>query len=142
MNNSLWEEISSKYLLKCIFSYLKVPTTLKIIKISKKIRTILEISLFHYQYYFFFELYKTLKIETIYDIINSPYLEIFPEDTKYDLICKFIEARKLFNDDYQYIKIDNTKDISFMQNLTKKQIIIYLEILNILVLMNMIMILI
>ena len=122
MNNSLWEEISSKYLLKCIFSYLRVPTTLKIIKISKKIRTILEISLFHYQYYYFFGLFRILKIETIYDIINSPYLKIFPEDTKYELICKFIEARKLFTDDYLYLKIDDTKELSFIQNLTKKQI--------------------
>jgi hypothetical protein len=49
-------------------------------------------------------------------------LKIFPEDTKYELICKFIEARKLFTDDYLYLKIDDTKELSFIQNLTKKQI--------------------
>ena len=122
MNSSLWEKISSKYLLKSIFSYLKVPTTLKIIKASKKIQNILDISLFHYQYYCFFGLFRILKIETTYDIINSSYLKIFPEDKKYELISKFIENRKLFADERVYLKIDDNESISFIQNLKKKQI--------------------
>ena len=121
MNNSLWEKISSKYLFKFIFSYLNAPTTLKISKTSKKLRNILGISLFHYHYYYFFELFKILKIETFDDIINHPYLEIFPKETKYEFLCKFIESRKLFTDDYIFLRFEDIKGISFIQNLIKKQ---------------------
>jgi len=121
MNNSLWEKISSKYLFKIIFSYLNAPTTLKISKTSKKLRNILGISLFHYHYYYFFELFKILKIETFDDIINHPYLEIFPKETKYEFLCKFIESRKLFTDDYIFLRFEDIKGISFIQNLIKKQ---------------------
>ena len=83
-NKSLWEEISSKYILKEIFSYLKLQKSLEIIKINKKLRNIYDISLFHYQSYYFFTLFKNVKIETISDILESSYIDIFPEDVKYD----------------------------------------------------------
>ena len=57
MDARLWESISSKYVLKEIFSYLKEIKVLKILKISKKLRNIYEIKLFHYQlcsFFFFF----------------------------------------------------------------------------------------
>ena len=109
-------EISSKYILKNIFSYLKVIKALKIIKSNKKIRTKLEIPLFFYQYYFFFSLFKAIKIESLDDILNSPYLEYFPKDAKYELLCKFVETRKLFTEnDYIYLKFDDRDKISFMR---------------------------
>ena len=58
MENNLWEKISCKYILKKIFSCLKVTKALKIIKLSEKIKTRLDISLFHYQYYYHFVLFK------------------------------------------------------------------------------------
>ena len=121
MDISNWEMISSKYLLKYIFSYLKIPTTLKLIKRSQKIRTKLEITLFHYQYYCFFILFKNVKIETIDNILASPYLEKFPEEVKFELIMKLIETRKLFNNDCAYLNIFDKNYKTFIHKLMEKQ---------------------
>ena len=117
-DGNLWEKVSSKYILKKIFSLMKVPKALNVIKLNKEIKEKLDITLFHYQYYYFFILFKNEKIETIYDIINSPYLTIFPENVKYELILKYIETKKLFKNDYIYLNFDN---ISLIQKLKEKK---------------------
>ena len=117
-----WKNISSKYIFKKILSYLKIPKALNIIKINKKIKTNFDVILFHYQYCYFFSLFKTTKIETINDILDSPYLDSFPEDIRYDLILKLIENRKLFKDKYAYINIEDNKSIEFLKKLKEKKI--------------------
>ena len=89
-------KIKSKYITKKIFSCLKVPTILKFIKTNKNIRDNLEITIFHYQYYYIFNLFKHIKINTIFDILNSAYIQILPENTKYEIIWKLVEKRGLF----------------------------------------------
>ena len=89
-------KIKSKYITKKIFSCLKVPTILKFIKTNKNIRDNLEITIFHYQYYYIFNLFKHIKINTIFDILNSAYIQILPENTKYEIIWKLVERRGLF----------------------------------------------
>ena len=93
MDNGTWENISCKYILKLIFSYLKVNKALNVIKLNNKMRNILDISLSHYKYYYFCSLYKTVKIETINDILSSPYFEYFPENVRYEQAFKCIEKR-------------------------------------------------
>ena len=122
MENNLWENIKSKYILKNIFSYLKVTKALKIIKPSEKIKARIDISLFHYKYCCFYVIFKKEKIEKIEDILESPNLKIFPDDTKYELIFKFIEAKKLFRDEYLYLNIDDKNIISLLSILNKNQI--------------------
>ena len=122
MENYLWENILSKYILKKIFSYIKVTKALKIIKLSEKIKTRIDISLFPYQYCFFYSIFKKEKIEKIEDIIESPHLKMFPDDTKYELIFKFIEAKKLFHDEYSYLNIEDKNIIYLLQILNEKQI--------------------
>ena len=121
MNNRIWEKISTKYILKYIFSYMNIPRALKIIKTSKKIRAKLEILLFHYQYYYFCILFKTIKIESFENLLNSPYLTKFPEDVIFELILKFILSKKLFVNDYIYLNIDDKNSISFAQQLKLKE---------------------
>ena len=116
MDARLWESISSKYVLKEIFSYLKVIKALQILKTSKKLRNIYEIKLFHYQLCSFFAFFKNIKIESIKDILYSPYLEIYPEDVKYKLILKLMEKRKLF-DEYIFINYNDNKLISFIRKI-------------------------
>ena len=118
---SLWEEISSKYILKEIFSYLKLTKSLEIVKINKKLRNIYDISLFHYQSYYFFTLFKNVKIETINDILESSYIDIFPEDVKYELIWRLIEKRKLFKNDDFYIIKPNKRNVLLTQKLMEKR---------------------
>ena len=120
MDKNLWEKISSKYLLKNVFSYLKVSLTLKLIKKNKKIGNTLEISLFHYQYYYYYILHKTITIEKIDDILNSPYITIFPEKIRFELILKFIQSKKLFNDEYIYLKNEKKNGINFFEKLQEK----------------------
>ena len=120
MEKNIWENISSKYLLKNVFSYLKVHLALKVIKKSKKIRETLEISLFHYQYYYFCILHKTIIIEKIGDILNSPYITKFPEKIRFELILKFIQSKKLFNDEYIYLKNEKKNGINFFEKLQEK----------------------
>ena len=117
-----WKDLSSKYIFKKILSYINIPKALNIIKINKKIQTNFKVTLFHYQYYYFFSLFKTTKIETIKDILESPYLENFSEDVRYDLILKLIENRKLFKDKYAYIKIEDKNSIDFLKKLKEKKI--------------------
>jgi hypothetical protein len=50
MENNLIDKISSKYIIKNIFSYLKVQKALEILKPTKKLQKRLNISLFHYQF--------------------------------------------------------------------------------------------
>ena len=121
MENNLWEKISCKYILKKIFSCLKVTKALKIIKLSEKIKTRLDISLFHYQYYYFFVLFKKEKIEKIEDILESPNINIFPDKTKDELVLKFIESKKLFHDEYLYLNIDDKNTISLFSKLNEKK---------------------
>ena len=121
MENKLWKNISCKYILKQLFSFLKVIKALKIIKSSEKIKARLDISLFHYQYCSFFVLFKKEKIERIEDILESSYLKIFPDDKKYELILKFIEAKKLFSNEYLYLNIDDKNIISLLIKLNEKQ---------------------
>ena len=116
MEKPLFEKISSKYIFKNIFSYIKVETSLKLLKTCKNIRKILGITLFHYQYYYFFILFKHVKIETLDDILNSPYIQMFPENTKNELICKLIGKRKLFSN----IKINNIS-LPIIQKLIEKK---------------------
>ena len=118
---SLWEEISSKYILKEIFSYLKLTKSLEIVKINKKLRNIYDISLFHYQSYYFFTLFKNVKIETINDILESSYIDIFPEDVKYELIWRLIEKRKLFKNDDFYIIKPNKRNVLLTLKLMEKR---------------------
>ena len=118
---SLWEEISSKYILKEIFSYLKLTKSLEIVKINKKLRNIYDISLFHYQSHYFFTLFKNVKIETINDILESSYIDIFPEDVKYELIWRLIEKRKLFKNDDFYIIKPNKRNVLLTLKLMEKR---------------------
>ena len=121
MDNHIWENISSKYIFKKILSYMKIPKALNIIKINKKIQVNFDILLFHYQYYYFYILFKNTEIKTINDILNSPYLEFFPEDVRYDLIFQFIEKRKLFKDEYLYLNFDKKNNRDFLKILTEKK---------------------
>ena len=122
-DGNLWEKVSSKYILKKIFSLMKVPKALNVIKLNKEIKEKLDITLFHYQYYYFFILFKTEKIETIDNMIDSPYLKKFPENVKNELIIKYIEAKKLFKNDYIYLNFDN---ISLIQKLKEKKYLNYI----------------
>ena len=121
MDNHTWENISSKYIFKKILSYMKISKALNIIKINKKIQANFDILLFHYQYYYFYILFKNTEIKTINDILNSPYLEFFPEDVRYDLIFQFIEKRKLFKDEYLYLNFDKKNNRDFLKILTEKK---------------------
>ena len=123
---NLREQISCKYILKKIFSLIKVTKALNIIKLNKEIKEKLDISLFHYQYYYFFILFKAEKIETIDDIINSPYLKIFPENVKYELIIKYIEAKKLFKNEYIYLNIKDNNNISLIKKFKEKKFFNYI----------------
>ena len=122
MNYYVWENISCKYILKKIFSNIKVSKALEIIKINKRIRSNLEISLFHYHYYYCCTLFKTVNIESINDILHSHYLQSFSEDVKYDLALNLIKNRKLFKDEYAYLNIDNKISKDFIQKIKEKQI--------------------
>ena len=126
MNNNILKKINCGCVIKKIFSYIKVERSLKIIKPNKEIQNKIDISLFHYQYYYFFLLFKTEKIETIYDIIYSPYLKLFPKYIKYNLILKFIESRKLFKNDYIYLNINDENILSLIQKLNEKENINYI----------------
>ena len=117
-----WENISCKHILKNIFSYLKVPKALKMINSNKKIRTTLEISLYHYQYYYFFILFKLIKVESINDILYSHYLNIVSEDVRYYLALNLIKKSKLFKDEYVYLNIDDKLSKNFIRKIQKKQI--------------------
>ena len=123
MDYCLWESISCKYILKKIFAYLKASNALKIIKKNKKIKSVLEISLFHYQYYYCFILFKSVTIESIDDILYSYYLQIFPENVRYDLALNLIKNRKLFKDEYVYLNIDDKIGKDFVQKIKEKKII-------------------
>ena len=123
---NLREKVSCKYILKKIFSLIKVTKALNIIKINKEIKEKLDISLFHYQYYYFFILFKTEKIETIDNMIDSPYLKKFPENVKNELIIKYIEAKKLFKNDYIYLNMENNNHISLIQKLKEKEVFNYI----------------
>lgn len=122
MDNYTWENLSCKYILKIIFSYLKVNKALNIIKPNNKMRNILDISLSHYQYYYFCSLYKAVKIESINDILSSPYLEFFPENERYEQVLKYIENRKLFKNENIYLNIDEKSNLAFMNYLKEKPI--------------------
>ena len=117
MDKCILENISSKYLIKKIFSYLKVPTTLKLIKVNKNLKKILEITNFHYAYYYLFNIFKNVQIEKIDDILNSSYIQIIPEDIKYEIILKLIEKLKLFFDEPIHIPIKS--NISIIKELKK-----------------------
>lgn len=122
MDYSLWENISSKFILKKNFSYIKVSRALIIIKTNKRIRSNLEISLFHYHYYYCCTLFKTVNIESINDILYSHYLQSFPKDVRYDLALNLIKNRKLFKDEYAYLNIDDKISKDFIQKIKEKQI--------------------
>ena len=121
MDNHTWENISSKYIFKKILSYMKIPKALNIIKINKKIQANLDILLFHYQYCYFYILFKNTEIKSINDLLNSPYLEGFPEDVRYDLIFQLIEKRKLFKDEYIYLNFEKKNTRDFLKILKEKK---------------------
>ncbi len=122
MDYCSWENISCKYILKKIFSYIKVSKALEIIKVNKRIRYNLDITLFHYQYYYFCTLFKEVNIESINDILNSYYLQSFPEDIRYDLVLNYIKNRKLFKDEYVYLNIEDKITKDFIEKIKGKQI--------------------
>ena len=122
MDYCLLENISCKYILKKIFSYIKVSKALEIIKLNKRIRSNLEISLFHYQYYYFCTLFKSIKVESIDDILHSYYLQSFPLDVRYDLAFNYIKNRKLFKDEYVYLNIEDKIIKDFTEKIKAKQI--------------------
>ena len=122
MNYCSWENISCKYILKKIFPYIKVSRALKIIKTNKRLRNKLDISLYHYQYYYFCTLFKTVNIESIKDILNSIYLQSFPEDIKLDLALNYIKNRKLFKDEYVYLNIDDKITKYFIKKMEEKKL--------------------
>ena len=95
---NLLDKISSKYVKKIIFSYLKLPILLKFLKPYKKLRKNLYITDFHYIYYFILIVFKNINIETLNDILNSPYILILPENERYEVIAKLIKKKKLFLD--------------------------------------------
>ena len=123
---NLREKVSCKYILKKIFSLIKVTKALNIIKINKEIKEKLDISIFHYQYYNFFILFKAEKIETIDNMINSPYLTKFSENVRNELIIRYIETKKLFKNDYIYINTENNNHISLIPKLKGKEIFNYI----------------
>ena len=122
MDYCLWENISCKYILKKIFSNIKVSRALEIIKANKRIRSNLDISLFHYQYYYFCTLFKLVNIESFNDILYSYYLQYFPEDIRYELALNLIKNRKLFKDEYIYLNIEDKISKDFIEKIKEKQI--------------------
>lgn len=60
-----FDKISSKYILKEIFSYIQLNKSLNIIKKSQKLQKVLDISLFTYQNIFLFN-----KLKINYDTLD------------------------------------------------------------------------
>ena len=100
MEKSLFEKITSKYIRRAIFSFIKIPTLLKLLIPYKNLRKLLDITPFHYHYYSMIILFKNIDIKekSSKDIISkfNSYLGIFPEETRYKALAKLIITKKYF----------------------------------------------
>ena len=90
MEKCLFEQISSKYIRRTIISYLTMRKVLKLFKYSKKHRKLFGITESNYQYYNIFRILKNNKIETINDIIYSPYIQFLPKNSQYEMISNLV----------------------------------------------------
>ena len=89
-----FDEISSKYILKEIFSYIQLNKSLNIIKKSQKLQKVLDISLFTYQNIFLFNKLK-INYDTLdYDKLFSFITDEFKIKIDKNLFIKMIEEKK------------------------------------------------
>ena len=96
MEKCLFEKISSKYIRRTIISYLTLRKVLILFKYSKKHRKLFGITEGNYQYYNIFRILKNNKIETINDIKYSPYIQLLPKNSKYEMISNLVLKTKHF----------------------------------------------
>lgn len=66
---------------------------LKLFKYSKKHRKLFGITESNYQYYNIFRILKNNKIETINDIIYSPYIQFLPKNSQYEMISNLVSIK-------------------------------------------------
>ena len=89
-----FDKISSKYILKEIFSYIQLNKSLNIIKKSQKLQKVLDISLFTYQNIFLFNKLK-INYDTLdYDKLFSFMTDEFKIKIDKNLFIKMIEEKK------------------------------------------------
>ena len=119
MEDNKLERISSKYLIRTLFSYLKIGKSLKIIKINKKLMERIDINLFHYQLYSLYSSFKYTKIDNINDILDSPYMALFPDNVKCEVIYRLMKKKKLLQN-YNYINIYEDQKVSLIMKLINK----------------------
>ena len=119
MEDNKLERISSKYIIRTLFSYLKVGKSLKIIKINKKLMERIDINSFHYQLYSLYSLFKDTKSDNINDILDSPYMELYPDDIKCEVIFRLMKKKKSLQD-YNFIDIYDDKNVNLIIKLIDK----------------------
>ena len=119
MEDNIIGKISSKYIIKLIFSHIKVRKSLQIIKLNKNLMDRIDIKLSHYQLYNLFSLFNQFKLNNIYDILDFPYLHLFPDDVKCEAIYRYMKKEKLLQN-YYYINIYDDKKISMIKKLIEK----------------------
>ena len=119
MEDNMLERISSKYIIRLLFSHIKIGKSLKIIKINKKLMERIDIKEFHYQLYSLYSSFKYSKIDNINDILNSPKMTLYPDDIKCEVIFRLMKKEKLFQN-YNYINIYDQQKISLIIKLINK----------------------
>ena len=119
MEDKIIGKISSKYIIKLIFSHIKVRKSLQIIKLNKNLMDRIDIKLSHYQLYNLFSLFNQFKLNNINDILDFPYLHLFPDDVKCEAIYRYMKKEKLLQN-YYYINIYDDKKISMIKKLIEK----------------------
>ena len=119
MEDNIIGKISSKYIIKLIFSHIKVRKSLQIIKLNKNLMDRIDIKLSHYQLYNLFSLFNQFKLNNINDILDFPYLHLFPDDVKCEAIYRYMKKEKLLQN-YYYINIYDDKKISMIKKLIEK----------------------
>ena len=112
MEDSKLEKIKSKYVIRLIFSLIKTRKSLQIIKINKELMERIDINLFHYQLYCLYSILKSTEIYNFNDIIDSPYMKLFPENVKYEIIFRLMKKEKLQG--VNYINIYDEEKISLI----------------------------
>ena len=119
MEDNIIGKISSKYIIKLIFSHIKVRKSLQIIKLNKNLMDRIDIKLSHYQLYNLFSLFNQFKLNNIDDILDFPYLHLFPDDVICEAIYRYMKKEKLLQN-YYYINIYDDKKISMIKKLIEK----------------------
>ena len=109
----------NKYILKSIFSYLKISNQLNIVKYSKKMMSLLDITKYTYQKYYF-------------DLIKSPAFLNFPEILKENKIFDEKTLKKLMSGwENETTEIIKESDCFHFNQRTKSKDIKNIKILNI-----------